>query len=662
VASGKDREDRGEQRAHEARGQERKSERKRPAEAAQAPVAPVAPVADPRAAKGAGKAGVKDKRTGEAAGAKARDGSRGSSRDDSRGAARAGSRGSSKNASRGSSNDDDDDDDDRDSSGSSNDDARDDSDDDAREDSSSSSNSDERDGSSSSARDTPSSSATAPAQTAAAAQATNAQAAAATAPAVAAAPVVTPPPAQPAPATPTPVSTRARSTTSLTLSAARRRARARRAVRAQRAAGAGTATRAPAVRVADPPAARSAAAARVAATARMQTTGGAAAPEEPTSPLTRSVTQVLEVIPPEVRFALAALALLGLVLGATTAVQTVRGRRLARQRQLLLADVGILQSAFLPELPERIGGARVTAAYRPAAGLAAGGDFYDAFELAGGRTGVIVGDVAGHGRDAIPLTALVRYNLRAYLEAGLTPRATLDVASSVLASQLGGRQVTIVVAIFDPGTGRLTYACAGHWPPLLLGTTAKLVTACSSAPIGAGLPTGRRQTTVALPPGTAACFATDGLADVPIAGGGRLERGGLAEELEAVGPDGDAAALVERVVRRSERQPDDMAACIVTALPGGAEHWSVQLEELEADSAMLHGGHVEQFLVACGAERPQIARALAEAQEMVSLAGTAVVEVRMGEQLLEVRIDQPPAVSLPIARRRISADDLSATG
>ena len=77
---------------------------------------------------------------------------------------------------------------------------------------------------------------------------------------------------------------------------------------------------------------------------------------------------------------------------------------------------------------------------------------------------------------------------------------------------------------------------------------------------------------------------------------------------------------------------------------------------------MLHGGHVEQFLVACGAERPQIARALAEAQEMVTLAGTAIVEVRIGEQLLAVRVDQPPAISLPIARRRMLADEVAATG
>ena len=138
--------------------------------------------------------------------------------------------------------------------------------------------------------------------------------------------------------------------------------------------------------------------------------------------------RVLEVVPAGALIVLGVLAGLGLLLGAAAVVQTLGRRRLEHQRRVLLDDVGVLQSALLPALPERIGGARVSAAYRPAEGLAAGGDFYDAFELPGGRTGVLVGDVAGHGRDAVPLTALVRYNLRAYLAAGLPPRATLHVA------------------------------------------------------------------------------------------------------------------------------------------------------------------------------------------------------------------------------------------
>jgi hypothetical protein len=376
----------------------------------------------------------------------------------------------------------------------------------------------------------------------------------------------------------------------------------------------------------------------------VDTQGSAPADE---SPPARNVVEVLtEVVPGWMRWALGALAALGLLLGAFAAIQTLRRRRLERQRRMLLADVGVLQSALLPELPERIGGARVTAAYRPADGLAAGGDFYDAFELPGGRTGVLIGDVAGHGRDAVPLTALVRYNLRAYLEAGLPPRATLHVASNVLAPHLGGRQVTIAVAIFDPGTGRLTYACAGHWPPLLLGSDVKPVTVCSSPPIGVDAPTGRRQTTIALPPGAAACFHTDGLDEAPVAYG-RLGRDGVSEELHAVGPQGRAGELLERVVRRSRRQPDDMAACILEALPGGCDSWSLRLEELEVDASAIGGGWAERFMDDCGVGRAHIAKALREAREIVAHWGTAVLVVRMGEELAEVRVTPPPAITLP---------------
>ena len=456
--------------------------------------------------------------------------------------------------------------------------------------------------------------------------------------------VIAPATPGPAAAAPPPSTQTARTTRD---SAATRRRRERSASRAT-AATQRTPSRRPAA--ADPP--RDAASTPTAtrpAPARPRPAARADAAAD-ASPLTRTVVRVLEVVPAQLRVALAALAGLGLLLGAAAVVQTVRRRRLERQRRMLLADVGVLQSALLPQLPERIGGAHVTAAYRPAEGLAAGGDFYDAFELPGGRTGVLVGDVAGHGRDVVPLTALVRYNVRAYLEAGLSPRATVHVAANVLAPHLGELQVTLVVAIFDPGTGRLTYAGAGHAPPLLLGSTSAPVTTCSSPPLGAGAATGRRQTTIPFAPGAVACLYTDGLDEAPLTYG-RLGRDGLAEELRAVGPHPQAGDLIARVARRSGRQSDDMAACIVTALPGGAAGWSLRLEELEVDRATLSSGWAQRFLVACGVEPARVARALREAHAIIARSGTAVVEVRVGEALAEVRVTPPSAITLPIAGR-----------
>ncbi|HLL86214.1 MAG TPA: PP2C family protein-serine/threonine phosphatase, partial [Thermoleophilaceae bacterium] len=194
----------------------------------------------------------------------------------------------------------------------------------------------------------------------------------------------------------------------------------------------------------------------------------------------------------------------------------------------------MLQSALLPPVPDRVGGLRASVAYRPLEGPGAGGDFYDVFTLAGGRAGVVLGDVAGHGREVIGSTSALRHALRAYLEAGLEPREALELAGAVRESNGAAPLATAVLAVHDPDTGAVTWACAGHQPPILLGETFETLTAVSAPPLGAGVATGIRQTTVPLHPGSALWLFSDGLVEARV-GDRRLERGGLQEMASALG-------------------------------------------------------------------------------------------------------------------------------
>jgi hypothetical protein len=112
-----------------------------------------------------------------------------------------------------------------------------------------------------------------------------------------------------------------------------------------------------------------------------------------------------------VLFALLAFAVIATAMVLNAHLQGRRARSLAGQRAALLSDVGVLQAALLPAVPGNLGELDVTVAYRPAQGLAAGGDFLDVFSLSSERT-VIIGDVSGHGRESLIQAALVRYTLR----------------------------------------------------------------------------------------------------------------------------------------------------------------------------------------------------------------------------------------------------------
>jgi serine phosphatase RsbU (regulator of sigma subunit) len=262
-----------------------------------------------------------------------------------------------------------------------------------------------------------------------------------------------------------------------------------------------------------------------------------------------------------VLWALLGIAALALGLAANAYWQSRQRTALEAQRTELLDDVGLLSSALLPAVPEALGGLAVSAAYRPADGPAAGGDFYDVFALDRERTGVLLGDVSGHGRGSVTQAALARYTLRTLLAAGHGPGAALAEADRLLARDLAPNFVTVIAAVYDPRDAELTYAKAGHAPPIVLGAEHDPEGEHPACPIGLGLGDCWPEFRLKLAPEMSVCLFTDGLEDAR-RDGVRLGREHVVRLLSAQERP-DAGRLIGDLGEVADHMCDDTAAVVL---------------------------------------------------------------------------------------------------
>lgn len=130
-----------------------------------------------------------------------------------------------------------------------------------------------------------------------------------------------------------------------------------------------------------------------------------------------------------------------------------------------------LQRGLLPrQLPE-VPGIALAAHYGAAGPHAeAGGDWYDAFPLPGGRVGLVVGDVTGRGIPAASAMGQLRSVTRAFAladDGSATPSEVLTRLNRYLLALPEPEMFSIIYATIDPSRGKLTWASGGHPPPLL---------------------------------------------------------------------------------------------------------------------------------------------------------------------------------------------------
>jgi serine phosphatase RsbU (regulator of sigma subunit)/anti-sigma regulatory factor (Ser/Thr protein kinase) len=171
-------------------------------------------------------------------------------------------------------------------------------------------------------------------------------------------------------------------------------------------------------------------------------------------------------------------------LSRTNMAQDYLKREIEREHRASAA----FQEAALPSRTPIVPGMQFRAIYRAAKAEAlVGGDWYDAFRLDDGRIVLSIGDVMGSGLLAAVTMGAVRQALRGAAQILAEPIEILDAVDRALRSEQPDRIVTAFVGILDPITLTLTYASAGHPPPLLRSADGEI-----TALEGSGLPLGLR--------------------------------------------------------------------------------------------------------------------------------------------------------------------------
>ncbi len=205
-----------------------------------------------------------------------------------------------------------------------------------------------------------------------------------------------------------------------------------------------------------------------------------------------------------------------------------------------------------------------------------GGDFFGTIPLPDGRFALYLVDVAGHGVSAALVTVTIREWMRSpprlsgngdFLSA---PHQVLSFMDESLRAEAFDPPifVTMLYAIFDPSTGRVELASAGHPAPLLVRGQERHRIAGRGPVLGGSLPGRFETTSLTLERGDVMLLYSDGLPEAVSTAGEELTVSGLHEVLaENRGATAAeiGAALETATTRHLGGQPatDDMSFIVV---------------------------------------------------------------------------------------------------
>ncbi|HVV77287.1 MAG TPA: SpoIIE family protein phosphatase [Mycobacteriales bacterium] len=251
------------------------------------------------------------------------------------------------------------------------------------------------------------------------------------------------------------------------------------------------------------------------------------------------------------------------------ALAAAAASREAAAREHIIADQ--LQRSLLPARdfdPDQLD---VATYYRAGvAGTQVGGDWYDVIRLGAGRTAVVIGDVMGRGVAAAAIMGQLRSATRAFAHLDLPPADVLEQLDGVVRDLGDDQIVTCIYAVYDPYDRSLSFANAGHLPPLLVIDGDTEILGLAGPPLGSGPVVLRETELFDLPADALIALYTDGLVEhrardieegisllaaalTRAGGNGTVDPEQLVSHLLPEGPDDDIAILMARVPANSPR-------------------------------------------------------------------------------------------------------------
>jgi sigma-B regulation protein RsbU (phosphoserine phosphatase) len=159
--------------------------------------------------------------------------------------------------------------------------------------------------------------------------------------------------------------------------------------------------------------------------------------------------------------------------------------RLEKERMAKeLEEARAIQSGLFPLKAPEASGFEVSGVCMPCREV--GGDWYDYIPLSDGRLAVVLADVSGKGMGAAFLMSSTRSALRLHAARGLSPKEVLFELNKFLVEDFpASKFVTMVYAVLDSAERKLTFASAGHLPPLFVDSSgARFLTADAGLPLG----------------------------------------------------------------------------------------------------------------------------------------------------------------------------------